>query len=185
MNLGTQLLLALWLTTGVACAAANRPMPVQGTVQVLFSPGEAPAEAIVDAIRGARKQVLVQAYSFTDKAIANALVEAHRRGLDVRVIADADQARILKTSRIEDIAERGVPIWFDEEHAIAHNKVMIIDAGTAQATVLTGSYNFTQAARTRNAENLLILRGSAELTARYLDNWQQHFRHSRPARRGR
>jgi len=185
MNVGAQCLLALWLVTGVACATPTKPIPAQGTVQVLFSPGEAAAVAIVDAIRGARKQVLVQTYSFTHQAIADALVDAHRRGLDVRVVADPDQARILKTSLIEEIARRGVPVWFDEKHAAAHNKVMIIDASTALATVITGSFNFTHAAQHRNAENVLILRGNAELTARYLENWQAHFRHARPARRGR
>jgi phosphatidylserine/phosphatidylglycerophosphate/cardiolipin synthase-like enzyme len=53
-----------------------------------------------------------------------------------------------------------VPVWIDAEHAAAHNKVMVIDNGTADAAVITGSFNFTQAAQHRNAENLLILRGN-------------------------
>jgi len=50
----------------------------------------------------------------------------------------------------------------DANHAIAHNKVMIIDG----ETVLTGSFNFTKAAQEKNAENLLIIRDAA-LAAQY------------------
>ena len=58
-------------------------------------------------------------------------------------------------------------------HAIAHNKIMIID-GTA---VLTGSFNFTKAAGQKNAENLLVIRDD-KLAAKYAANSQAHSRHS-------
>ena len=58
-------------------------------------------------------------------------------------------------------------------HAIAHNKVMIID----KAVLITGSFNFTKAAEEKNAENLLVLR-SKELARTYIENWQRHKEHS-------
>ncbi|KHK00318.1 Endonuclease [Desulfovibrio sp. TomC] len=61
----------------------------------------------------------------------------------------------------------------DDKHAIAHNKVMIIDG----ATVITGSFNFTKAAEEKNAENLLIIRDMS-LAKIYLSNWKQHQDHS-------
>ena len=61
----------------------------------------------------------------------------------------------------------------DAQHAIAHNKVMIIDGGT----VITGSFNFTKAAEENNAENLLVIR-DRKLAERYIENWQEHERHS-------
>jgi phosphatidylserine/phosphatidylglycerophosphate/cardiolipin synthase-like enzyme len=63
----------------------------------------------------------------------------------------------------------------DANHAIAHNKVMVIDG----ETVLTGSFNFTKAAREKNAENLLIIRDPA-LAAKYVQNWEAHRQHSQP-----
>jgi phosphatidylserine/phosphatidylglycerophosphate/cardiolipin synthase-like enzyme len=63
------------------------------------------------------------------------------------------------------------PISF--QHAIAHNKVMIIDG----ETVITGSFNFTKAAEESNAENLLVIRDK-KLAERYIKNWQEHERHS-------
>ena len=59
-------------------------------------------------------------------------------------------------------------------HAIAHNKVMIIDG----ETVVTGSFNFTRAAEGKNAENLLVIRDK-NLAVRYAENWQGHVQHSK------
>ncbi len=67
----------------------------------------------------------------------------------------------------------GVATFIDAEHAIAHNKVMVIDG----RVVITGSFNFTKAAEEKNAENLLVVR-DADLAARYADNWERHLAHS-------
>jgi phosphatidylserine/phosphatidylglycerophosphate/cardiolipin synthase-like enzyme len=67
----------------------------------------------------------------------------------------------------------GVPTYIDSTHAIAHNKIMVID----QETVITGSFNFTKAAEEKNAENILIIK-SKELAQEYLDNWTKHKSHS-------
>jgi phosphatidylserine/phosphatidylglycerophosphate/cardiolipin synthase-like enzyme len=74
------------------------------------------------------------------------------------------------------LRNHGVPVFIDDRHAIAHNKVMLIDGDT----VITGSFNFTKAAEERNAENLLILRGAAELSDKYRANFETHLAHSRP-----
>jgi phosphatidylserine/phosphatidylglycerophosphate/cardiolipin synthase-like enzyme len=66
-----------------------------------------------------------------------------------------------------------IPAYIDAEHAIAHNKIILID----RSVVITGSFNFTRAAEEKNAENLLIIR-SKELVKPYLDNWQYHRNHS-------
>lgn len=55
-----------------------------------------------------------------------------------------------------------------------HNKVIVIDAKSAHATVITGSYNFTWTAQHRNAENILIARSNPVLAARYAANWERH-----------
>lgn len=60
-----------------------------------------------------------------------------------------------------------MPVLIDAKHAIAHNKVIVIDG----ETVLTGSFNFTKAAQDKNAENLLILH-DRKLAAQYAENWR-------------
>jgi phosphatidylserine/phosphatidylglycerophosphate/cardiolipin synthase-like enzyme len=83
---------------------------------------------------------------------------------------------------ISKIAAEGVPVFTDSEHTSAHNKVMVIDAGSPEATLITGSFNFTQAAQYRNAENVLVIRNNVPLTNLYLQNWHRHYEHSRPYR---
>ena len=65
--------------------------------------------------------------------------------------------------------------YIDSRHAIAHNKIMIID----KETVITGSFNFTKAAEEKNAENLLIMKNK-ELAKVYIENWEKHKGHSEP-----
>ena len=96
--------------------------------------------------------ILVQAYSLTSAPIAKALLDAHKRGVQVQVILDKSQ-RTEKYSSADFLANQGVPTMIDASHAIAHNKVMIIDS----ETVITGSFNFTKAAQEKNAENVLII----------------------------
>ncbi len=67
------------------------------------------------------------------------------------------------------------PTKIDSAHAIAHNRVMIIDG----ETVITRSFNFTRAAEEKNAENLLVIRDQA-LAEKYIQNWQDHEGHSEP-----
>jgi phosphatidylserine/phosphatidylglycerophosphate/cardiolipin synthase-like enzyme len=70
-------------------------------------------------------------------------------------------------------AHMGIITYIDDKHAIAHNKIMIID----KETVITGSFNFTKAAEEKNAENLLIIK-SKELAKIYTENWNEHKKHS-------
>lgn len=78
-----------------------------------------------------------------------------------------------KYSSVNFLVNNGIPTRIDAAHAIAHNKIMIIDG----ETVITGSFNFTRAAEEKNAENLLAIRDK-NLAVRYAENWQEHAQHS-------
>ena len=142
--------------------------------QVYFSPKGGCTEAIVKNLDQAERYVLVQAYSFTSKPIAEALVSAHKRGVKVKVLLDKSQ-RNGKGSKLAQLVEAGIPVSIDTKHSIAHNKVMIIDG----VTVITGSFNFTSAAEDKNAENLLVLHDKV-VAKKYRDNWNKHQQHSEP-----
>ncbi|SDA23972.1 PLD-like domain-containing protein [Nitrosospira sp. Nsp18] len=157
-------------------------LPASGTVQAAFTPGDDAGKLIADAIDTAHHQVLVQTFSFTHRKIADALIAAKRRGVEVKVIADKDQTHRIPTSLISKIADEGVPVFTDSDHTSAHNKVIVIDADSPDATLITGSFNFTHAAQYRNAENVLLIRGNAALTDLYLQNWHRHYKHSQPYR---
>jgi phosphatidylserine/phosphatidylglycerophosphate/cardiolipin synthase-like enzyme len=183
----------LTLLAGLLCMLAAGPVQafqpaksvadVNTDIQVFFTPGDDAAGNIIKAINDARQQVLVQAFSFTHSGIAQALIAAHKRGVEVRLIADLDQTRKIRQNKIADIAAAGVPVWLDGEHNGAHNKVMIIDADSADVAhvgIITGSYNFTNAAQHRNAENVLLIRANRSLAKAYQRNWQRHLPHARP-----
>jgi phosphatidylserine/phosphatidylglycerophosphate/cardiolipin synthase-like enzyme len=141
-------------------------------ISVYFSPHGGCTEAVVEALDSAKSEVLVQEYSFTSAPIAKALVEAKKRGVNVEVILDRSQ-RTERYSSADFLAHAGIPTYIDAAHAIAHNKVMVVD----RSTVITGSFNFTKAAETRNAENLLVIK-SGDLAYEYRQNWDRHLKHS-------
>jgi phosphatidylserine/phosphatidylglycerophosphate/cardiolipin synthase-like enzyme len=99
-------------------------------------------------------------------------LNAHKRGVKVQVILDKSQ-KTEKYSSADFMANQGIPTRIDAAHAIAHNKVMVIDG----ETVITGSFNFTKAAEERNAENLLVIKDKA-LAGKYIANWKVHWEHS-------
>lgn len=163
----------------VAPAHALAPEPplnmaATGTVEVVFSPWNDGEAALLNAIEEAREQILVQAYLFTSKPLARALIAAHRRGVRVEVMLDAESNRAASASVIPDLLAAGVPVLVETRHNIAHNKVMLFDPASPRAAVATGSYNYTRSARVSNAENLLILRGNPALAGAYLGNWRRH-----------
>jgi len=147
---------------------------VPKSVEVFFSPGGGCTEAVVRELDRAKETVEVQAYSFTSLPIARAMVNAHRRGVKVQVILDESQRRE-RYSSADFVAHAQIPTFIDARHAIAHNKVIIID----DQTVLTGSFNFTKAAEEQNAENLLVIH-DPQMAAKYAQNWKQHLQHSEP-----
>jgi phosphatidylserine/phosphatidylglycerophosphate/cardiolipin synthase-like enzyme len=168
---GIRLGLAL-AVLAAALAPASRAVPEEPPWQVYFSPNHGATKAVVDALDAAKSTVLVQAYSFTSAPIAKALVEAHDRGVDVQVILDRKETGA-KYSSADFVAHAGISTLIDGKHAIAHNKVMIIDG----VAVITGSFNFTTAAERQNAENLLVIHDPT-LAARYTENWRDHAAHS-------
>lgn len=150
----------------------------QATVEVLFTPGQDATAAIVAALQHAKSEVLVQAFSFTNNKIARALQRARARGVRVEVVLDQEQFERGAAFVARDLAAARIPVWLDAKHAAAHNKVIIIDALTEDGVVITGSFNFTQAAQNKNAENVVILRDNAAVSRRYRDNCLRHRAHS-------
>jgi len=146
------------------------------SLEVHFSPKGGCTEAIVREIQLARHEILVLAYSFTSQAIAQALVDAKLRGVHVDIVLDHSNEHEVHTD-LHFFLEQGLAPVIDPQHAIAHNKVMILD----NRTLLTGSFNFTQHAENENAENLLVIKGHPALVRTYKENFHKHKSHARPA----
>jgi phosphatidylserine/phosphatidylglycerophosphate/cardiolipin synthase-like enzyme len=172
----------LLVTTGFAAACVTlhwgrcvyRRFVPPPSVHVHFSPKGGCGERVVEAIDAARAEIRVMAYSFTFDPIVKALMDAHDRGVDVELVFDKSNEAEVRSDMPRCI-EKGMRVLVDAEHAIAHNKVMIID----QQIVVTGSFNFTRQAEDANAENLLILRHNKDLVQKYLQYYENHKVHSR------
>ncbi len=158
-----------------ASAGAVSQSTQGGEIRCYFSPRGGCTDAVVQEINHARQSISVQAYSFTSASIANALKLAHQRGVKVIVVLDKSQ-RTEQYSSADFVAHAGIETHIDAAHAIAHNKIMLID-GT---TLISGSFNFTKAAENNNAENLLIIHAMPDLYAAYEQNFQHHLEHSQP-----
>jgi phosphatidylserine/phosphatidylglycerophosphate/cardiolipin synthase-like enzyme len=168
---------------GAATTSVAR-LPAAATAQVesAFTPGDDIAGLIVERIGRARHSVQVQAYLFTDRRIANALIAARRRGLAVEIVGDAAQHASGGLPHLKALRRAGARVYLDHDLAAAHNKVVILDGDRPGAAVITGSYNFTRAAQSRNAENVVVLSGNRAVTDRFVDNFEQRRRQASPWR---
>ena len=165
----TFLSLILW---AVLLPPITLPQENPTTWEVCFSPHGECTNAIISELNEAKNSALVQAYSFTSAPIAKALLDAFKRGVKVEVILDKRE-KTQKSSKATFFFNAGIPTRIDAHHKAAHDKMMVVDG----ETVITGSFNFTNAAEKNNAENLLIIH-DRKLAEKYVKNWQEHAQHS-------
>ena len=144
------------------------PQPAE-ILAIYFTPPAGAASGLIKQIDGSKKSIKVMAYGFTAKNLAEALVRAKRRGVEVNLIQDEKSSQNNRET-LPILLAGGVEVRSDGKHAIQHNKVMLID----DDIVITGSYNFTNSAEKRNAENIMIVR-STYAAKRYADNWKSHW----------
>ena len=133
---------------------------------VCFTPPKGCAYLIAREVAFAKNSIYMHAYGLTSKPIILELKQASKRGVKVRALLDSSNFSDRKTI-YKEMKKAGIEIVLDKVPGIAHNKIMIIDG----EKVITGSFNFTKSADTRNAENVLLVRDK-NLAAIYLENWQ-------------
>jgi phosphatidylserine/phosphatidylglycerophosphate/cardiolipin synthase-like enzyme len=141
-------------------------------IDICFSPGGCCLDAIVTEIANAQADLRIQASSLNAKAIRDAVGKAKNSGVNVRIILDG-RSRAAQNSAQYFSALYGIRTWLDSKHALADANVIIID----KATVITGSFNFTNEAEEQNAENLMIIR-SERVAGTYVENWNLHRSHA-------
>eukprot|EP00322_Chrysochromulina_rotalis_P023138 CAMPEP_0115832150 /NCGR_PEP_ID=MMETSP0287-20121206/2509_1 /TAXON_ID=412157 /ORGANISM="Chrysochromulina rotalis, Strain UIO044" /LENGTH=636 /DNA_ID=CAMNT_0003285525 /DNA_START=18 /DNA_END=1928 /DNA_ORIENTATION=- len=140
--------------------------PVTTTRDVLFFPSEACKRRLVQLLQAAEVSCDVCVYVITDDDLRDTLLALHRRGVRVRVISDDEQS-LARDSDVMQLAEAGVPTIVDPEirqprapnrrslyriERNMHNKFALVDS----KLLLTGSFNWTNSASSRNFENVLV-----------------------------
>lgn len=144
-------------------------------VEVYFSPEDRAALALLDLIAAAERQVYFMLYAFTSDDLAAALVAAHRRGVEVSGVLDSGQIESNLGGEYSNLVAAGIPVRRDGNPDRMHHKVMLIDG----EVVITGSYNFSQNAETRNDENIVVVYDSG-LAQYYQIEFERVFAAARP-----
>ena len=151
-------------------------MECEGNKCVCFTKrGEDCAAIAAAQIAAAKSTVDIQAYSFTEPRIAQALEEAVFRGVKIRAIFDKTDPNE-RGEKASEVAASGVTSAVDYDVAIAHNKVIVIDGKTC----LGGSFNYTVSANEKNAENMTVIYDDPTWAAFYEDNFAFRLQQSRP-----
>ena len=119
--------------------------------EACFSPGDDCPKRIARLFITARKTADVCVFTITDDRIADAILDAHRRGVRVRIVTDDDKSADLG-SDIGRLASAGIPVRIDRSQYHMHHKFALFDG----RQLLTGSYNWTRGAAEWNEENFVI-----------------------------
>lgn len=156
--------LLIMLLLALPCRAA------EPALEVAFSPDQGATELVVKAIDQAKSTIQLAAYTFTSWPIADALVAAHERGVNVRVVLDKSQQGS-RYSMLPFLLRHGILARINDRYAIMHDKFMVIDGRVLES----GSFNYTRAAEVRNAENVLIIRDNPVVLV-YAKQWDKLWR---------
>jgi phosphatidylserine/phosphatidylglycerophosphate/cardiolipin synthase-like enzyme len=158
---------------GPTPTAPLAPAPAAGWYQLYFT-GPTPdrledgiPDAMAASLDTAQSTLDVAIYELDLPVIADALIRAKARGVRVRLVTDTDS---LETPFIQDLRKANIPVVDDQRGAIMHDKFIVID----QATVWTGSMNFTENDAYRNNNNTLALR-SPQLAENYTREFEEMF----------
>ena len=164
------------LETRVVSQAHLVEINLPQSVDVFFSTPWDPASSslrggpdaeLASAIDAAQYSVDMAIYKLDLCSIRDALLDAHRRGINVRVVVESENA---DEAEIEALEARGIMVREDQRPSLMHHKFTIIDG----YEVWTGSMNYSVNGAYRHDNNLLRVR-SAEVGADYQREFEEMF----------
>lgn len=131
-----------------------------------FSPGQNCPAKIRELIGTARRTIDICVFTITDDRLTDAVIDAHRRGVSVRIITDNDKAADLGSDAAR-LRDAGIGLRIDRSQFHMHHKYAIFDG----KLLLNGSYNWTRGAAEQNEENFMVLSQPA-----LIDRYTSEFR---------
>ncbi len=156
-------------------ADPNVPFPritlSDGTqITTYFAPENDTISPLLKEIKAAEESIHFMAFSFTHDQLGDAMRKQFRSGISVNGVFSAKQHKTDgRYSEYGGMKKAGLSVKLDNEPGTMHHKVIIID----EETVITGSYNFSKNAESRNSENLLIIKGNKEIARAYLNEFNR------------
>jgi len=135
-------------------------------IEIYFAPDSDIQKRLLARIHHAKHSIYFLAYAFTNQKIAQALADAHQRGVVVKGVFDKAQDHYQKYSQYRWLKSKGLLVKYDRNRYKLHHKVIIID----EKVVVTGSYNLTNRANMVNAENIMVIK-SRDIAKSYLNEF--------------
>ena len=164
------LLVTVLLGPGRTVAAAS--------IEVWYGPEDRPLEHLVRLYDHAKRYIFVASYGFTSPLSVKALVEATRRGVDVRILTDRERLNDPKQrAALSALREAGIPIKINQHDSLMHLKQVVVD----DEVNTSGSMNQTTSGNQYNDERLDIIRDhtiTVKAREKFLSLWkdQERFR---------
>lgn len=162
------LLVAVLLGPSWAVSAAS--------VEVWYGPEDRPLEHLVQMYDRATRYIFVAVYGLTSPLTVKALVEAKRRGVDVRVVTDRERLEDVKQrTALSTLREAGIPIKINRHDSLMHLKQAVID----DEINTSGSMNQTTSGNRYNDERLDIIKDhvlTVKARDKFLSLWNDHER---------
>jgi phosphatidylserine/phosphatidylglycerophosphate/cardiolipin synthase-like enzyme len=156
----------LWLVTAA----------VAGPIETYYAPEDLPVERLATLYTEAKRSLYVAVYRLTAPPIVKALLDAKKRGVDVRVLTDREGLDDPKVqSALTTLHLAGIPIRVNRHDALMHLKQSVLD----EAVNTSGSMNYTGSANRYNDERLDVLRDpvtTARAREKFMSLWNNHAR---------
>ena len=164
--------LVLWLLTSFLSIA---PAPAL-TLDVWYSPEDEPLKQVAQLYDHANRYIFVAVYGITSPLAVKALVEAKKRGVDVRVITDRDRVQDEKQhTAVATLRLAGIPVKVNDHDGLMHLKQVVVD----DEVNANGSMNHTTSGNRYNDERLDVIRDrttSVKAREKFLSMWKDESR---------
>jgi phosphatidylserine/phosphatidylglycerophosphate/cardiolipin synthase-like enzyme len=158
---------------------ADTPNPrvvVDGTpMEIYFSPDDGVAAHLLELLGDAEQSIYFMAFSFTSDDLGKLMRKKFLAGLDIAGVMEAEQVRSNTGTEYDSLLQSGIDVRLDGNPGQMHHKIIVID----RKVVITGSYNFSASAETRNDENLIVIY-SPTIAEQYLAEFQRVYAVSQP-----
>jgi len=133
---------------------ANNTFYINGAIlEIYFSPKDKSTSRIIQILKNAKEYIYVPAFLITHSQITTELINAKKRGVDVRIIIDANSVTT-KNSKHSLLRKSSIPLKTENYAGKLHSKMIIVD----DEYLITGSMNFSNSGENKNDENLLIIK---------------------------
>jgi phosphatidylserine/phosphatidylglycerophosphate/cardiolipin synthase-like enzyme len=165
------------LGIGWALPVSSLPTAAAATIELYYAPEDLPGDKLVALYGKAKRYIYVAVYGVTLPPVVQALVTAHKRGVDVRVISDREKLKDPKQrSALETLRLAGVPIKINQHDGLMHLKQVVID----DEVNTSGSMNQTTSGHRYNDERLDVITDhatSVRAREKFLSMWKDQVRY--------